>query len=66
MIVLLLLSIAGIIFIYIRLGDKYRNPNKINQYDTSEIIKKNYIDGFKDISDGGEVVLTLFQYKVNK
>ena len=51
MIILLLLTVAGIIFIYIKLNDKNRNSNKINDYEISEIMKKNYIDGFKDISD---------------
>ena len=59
MIVLLLLTIAGIIFIYIKLNDKNRNPNKINDYEISEIIKKNYIDGFKDISDDGKFTFSL-------
>ena len=65
MVVLLLLTIAGIIFIYIKLNDKNRNPNKINDYEISEIIKKNYIDGFKNKSDDGEGAFTLFQYNVN-
>ena len=64
-IILLLLTIAGIIFIYIKLNDKNRNPNKINDYEISEIIKKNYIDGIKDINDDGEGAFSLFQYNVN-
>ena len=60
MIILLLLTVAGIIFIYIKLNDKNRNSNKINDYEISEIMKKNYIDGFKDISDDRQVAFTLF------
>ena len=44
MIILLILTIAGIIFIYIKLNDKNRNPNQNDDYEISEIIKKNYID----------------------
>ena len=46
MIVMLLLTIVGIIFIYIRLSDKNRNEYHINDYEINEIIKKNYIDRF--------------------
>ena len=66
MIVMLLLTIAGIIFIYIILNDKSRNPNKIKDYEISEIIKKNYIDGFKDISDDGEFTFSLPKEDVNE
>ena len=66
MVVLLLLTIAGIIFIYIKLNDKNRNPNKINDYEISEIIKKNYIDGFKDISNDGEFTFSLPKDDVNE
>lgn len=65
-IVLLLLIVAGIIFIYIKLSDKNRNPSKINDYEISEIIKKNYIDGFKDISDDGEFTFSLPKEDVNE
>ena len=60
MIVMLLLTITGI-----RLNDKNRNPYKSNDYEISEIIKKNYIDEILDISDDGDVAFTLFQHKVN-
>ena len=65
-IVSLLLTIAGIIFIYIKLNDKNRNSNKINDYEITEIIKKNYIDGFKDISNGGEFTFSLPKDDVNE
>ena len=63
---MLLLTIAGIIFIYIKLNDKNRNPSKINDYEISEIIKKNYIDGFKDINDDGEFTFSLPKDDVNE
>ena len=66
MIILLLLTIAGIIFVYVKLNDKNRNPNKINDYEISEIIKKNYIDGFKDISNDGEFTFSLPKEDVNE
>ena len=65
MIVMLLLTIAGIIFIYFKLNDKNRNPTKINDYEISEIIKKNYIDGFKDISNDGKFTFSLPKDDVN-
>ena len=66
MIILLLLTIVGIIFIYIRLNDKNRNPYKNNDYEISEIIKKNYIDGFNDIESDGVFTFSLTKDDVNE
>ena len=54
MTVLLILTIAGIIFIYVKLHDGNRNTYESKGYESSEIIKKNYIDGFSKTSSTGE------------
>ena len=66
MIVMLLLTIAGIIFIYIKLNDKNRNPYKINDYEISEVIKKNYIYGFNDIESDGVFTFSLNKDDINE
>lgn len=53
MTILLVLTIAGIIFIYVKFHDDNRNAYETKGYESSEIIKKNYIDGFSKTSSTG-------------
>ena len=66
MTVLLVLTIAGIIFIYVKLHDGNRNQYKAKGYESSEIIKKNYIDGFSKTSTTGEFNFYLPKDDVNE
>lgn len=66
MTVMLFLTIAGIIFIYVKLHDGSRNKYEVKDYDTNEIIKKNYIDGFSNISSTGVFNFSLPQDDVNE
>lgn len=66
MTVMLILTIAGIIFIYVKVHDGSRNKYQVKGYDTSEIIKKNYIDGFSNISSTGVFNFSLPQDDVNE
>ena len=66
MTVLLVLTIVGIIFIYSKLHDGNRNQYEVKGYESSEIIKKNYIDGFKNISTSGEFTFFLPKDDINE
>lgn len=66
MTVMFVLTIAGIIFIYVKLHDGSRNKYQVKGYDTNEIIKKNYIDGFSNISSTGVFNFSLPQDDVNE
>ena len=66
MIVMLVLTIAGIIFIYVMLHGNNRNQYEVKGYETSEIIKKNYIEGFSNISSSGEFSFYLPKDDINE
>ena len=66
MIVMLVLTIAGIIFIYVMLHDNNRNQYEVKGYESSEIIKKNYIDRFSKTSSTGEFNFYLPQDDINE
>lgn len=66
MIVMLVLTIAGIIFIYVMLHDNNRNQYEVKGYDSVEIIKKNYIDGFSKTSSTGEFNFYLPKDDINE
>ena len=66
MTVLLVLTIAGIIFIYVKLHDGNRNTYEAKGYESSEIIKKNYIDGFNKTSSTGEFNFYLPKDDINE
>ena len=66
MTILLVLTIAGIIFIYIKLHDGNRNTYETKGYESSEIIKKNYIDGFSKTSSTGEFNFYLPKDDINE
>ena len=66
MTVLFVLTIAGIIFIYVKLHDGNRNTYEAKGYESSEIIKKNYIDGFSKTSSIGEFNFYLPKDDINE
>lgn len=66
MIILFLLTIAGIIFIYAKLHDGNRNKYEIKGYESSEIIKKNYINGFSRTNTTGEFNFYLPEDDINE
>ena len=66
MTILLVLTIAGIIFIYVKLHDGNRNAYDTKGYESSEIIKKNYIDGFSKTSSTGEFNFYLPKDDINE
>lgn len=66
MTILLVLTIVGIIFIYVKLHDGNRNTYETKGYESSEIIKKNYIDGFSKTSSTGEFNFYLPKDDINE
>lgn len=66
MTILLVLTVAGIIFIYVNLHDGNRNTYETKGYESSEIIKKNYIDGFSKTSSSGEFNFYLLKDDINE
>ena len=66
MTVLLVLTIAGIIFIYVKLHDGNRNTYEVKGYESLEIIKKNYIDGFAKTYTTGEFSFSLPEDDINE
>ena len=66
MTILLVLTIAGIIFIYVKLHDSNRNAYETKGYESIEIIKKNYIDGFSKTSSTGEFNFYLPKDDINE
>lgn len=66
MTVLFVLTIAGIIFIYVKFHDGNRNKYEAKGYESSEIIKKNYIDGFSKTSSIGEFNFYLPKDDINE
>lgn len=50
---LLVIGLVAVILSYILLYDNNKNTHKDNQNNNAEIIRKNFVDGFKDTSSSG-------------
>jgi len=64
--ILLILTVVGAIFIYRTLVDKNRSTYNVRDQEITELIKKNYIDGFKDTSSTGKFTFSLPEDDVNE